>query len=134
MLYHKIDTLRPEVSLVYKAHLQGLCGLFLYAGLGLVPKANFNIKICRMVAQFLAHKPVNSALLNDSFIVSDANTGNTKQLSGPREVTGTFEKRAPGHGNIPCLLRAPRPAATGVIWRENVIAVAILLQVLARIS
>ena len=47
-----------------------------------------------MIAQFLAHKPVNSAsLTRDSFIASfskllvkalilDANTGNSKQLSG----------------------------------------------------
>ena len=34
------------------------------------PKANFKIKICWIVAQFLAHKPVNIALLTDKFILS----------------------------------------------------------------
>ena len=34
------------------------------------PKANFEIKTCLIVAQFLAHKPVNSASLTDTFIVS----------------------------------------------------------------
>ena len=33
------------------------------------PKANFKIKTCWMVAQFLADNPVNSAPLIDSFIV-----------------------------------------------------------------
>ena len=29
-------------------------------------------------------------------LILDANTGNTKQLSGRETVIGTFEKRAPG--------------------------------------
>ena len=33
------------------------------------PKANFKIKTCWIVAQFLAHKPVNFASLIDSFTV-----------------------------------------------------------------
>ena len=33
-------------------------------------KANFKIRICWIVAQFLAHKPVNFASLTDSFIIS----------------------------------------------------------------
>ena len=33
-------------------------------------KANIEIKACGIVLQFLAHKPVNFALLVDSFIVS----------------------------------------------------------------
>ena len=61
-----------------------------------------------MIAQFLAHKPVNSAsLTRDSFIASfskllvkalilHANTGNSKQLPGPKYYRN-FEKRAPGH-------------------------------------
>ena len=120
LLHPKIDTLRPEVSLVYKAHLHGLFGLFFYAGLGLVSKANVDIKTCRMVAQFLAHKPVNSALLTDSFILSFSKllklwswmqTRQTQiQLSGPRKVTGTSEKRAPGHGNFPAFYEHHPPA------------------------
>ena len=61
------------------------------------PKSKFKIKI---VAQFLAHKPVNFALLTDNYIVSfskiiealilNVNRATTKQLSG------TFEKRPPG--------------------------------------
>ena len=34
------------------------------------PKANFKIRICWIVAQFLAHKPVNFPSLTDSFIIS----------------------------------------------------------------
>ena len=34
------------------------------------PKANFKIKTCWMVAQFLAHKPVNLASLTVSYIAS----------------------------------------------------------------
>ena len=34
------------------------------------PKANFEIKTCWIVARFPAHKPVNLALLTDSFIAS----------------------------------------------------------------
>jgi len=59
-----------------------------------------------MVAQFLAHKPVNSAsITRDSFIVSfskllvkalilDANTGNSKQLSGS-EILPELRKTGP---------------------------------------
>ena len=36
----------------------------------LFPKANFKIKTCWIVVQFLAHKPVSFASLTDSFIVS----------------------------------------------------------------
>ena len=36
LLNPKIDTL-PEVSLVYRVHLQDLCGLFFYVGLPLRP-------------------------------------------------------------------------------------------------
>ena len=72
------------------------------------PKANFEIKTCWIVAQFLAHKPVNSASLTDTFIVSFsrllklmvsliANTANIKELFGSEKVIGSFEKRAPGH-------------------------------------
>ena len=55
-------------------------------------KANFQIKTCWIVAQFLAHKPVNFAWLTDSFIGSfanywslNANTANINQLSGPEK-------------------------------------------------
>ena len=34
------------------------------------PEANFEIKTCWIVAQFLAHKPANFASLTDSFILS----------------------------------------------------------------
>ena len=58
-------------------------------------KANFQIKTCWIVAQFLAHKPVNFASLTDSFIVSfanywsfNANTANINQLSGPEKFPG----------------------------------------------
>ena len=37
------------------------------------PKANFKIKTCWIIAQFLAHKPVNFASLIDSFIVLFSN-------------------------------------------------------------
>ena len=39
-------------------------------------KANFKIRICWIVAQFLAHKPVNLASLTDSFIISFQNYWN----------------------------------------------------------
>lgn len=50
-----------------------------------------------LISNFLAHKPVNFALLTDSFILSlsnywnfdlenYANTGNIKQLSGPEKL------------------------------------------------
>ena len=58
-------------------------------------KANFQIKTCWIEVQFLAHKPVNFAWLNDSFIVSfanywslNANTANINQLSGPEKFPG----------------------------------------------
>ena len=58
-----------------------------------VPKANFKIQTCLIVAQFLAHKLVNFASLTDSFdvlvskffeietLILNVNTANTKRLS-----------------------------------------------------
>ena len=64
-------------------------------------KANFQIKTCWIEVQFLAHKPVNFAWLNDSFIVSfahywslNANTANINQLSGH------IENRGPSSSNV----------------------------------
>ena len=68
-------------------------------------KANFKIKTCWIVAQFLAHKPVNFASLIDSFIVlfskwlklwSWMQTQQYKTAFRARKVTGTFEKQARG--------------------------------------
>ena len=53
------------------------------------PKANFRIKICWIVAQFLAQKP-DSLLqsLTDSFTVPCSKLkANTKQLSGPEKLS-----------------------------------------------
>ena len=59
------------------------------------PRAYFKTKTCWIVAQFLAHKPVNFASLTDSFIVSFANywnlnaiTANINQLSGLEKFPG----------------------------------------------
>ena len=67
----------------------------------LSPSAYFKIKTCSIVAQFLAHKPVNFASLTDSFIVSfsnywnlNANAANINQLSGPEKFPGISRKRA----------------------------------------
>ena len=62
-------------------------------------KANFEIETCWIVAQFLAHKPVNFALLTDSFIVSfsklvklwswmQTRPATIKQLFGPEKFSG----------------------------------------------
>ena len=46
-------------------------GLFLERSVNFsIPNSNFKIKTCWIVAQFIAHKPVNFASLTDSFIVS----------------------------------------------------------------
>lgn len=63
-------------------------------------KANFKIKTFWIAAQFLAHKPVNFAFLTDSFSVSflkllKCKHGKHKKAFRDRNVTGTFEKRAP---------------------------------------
>ena len=67
------------------------------------PKANFEVKTCKLliVAQFLAHKPVNFASLTDAFIlpifkitetlILNANTENIKQLFGPEKLSGLRE-------------------------------------------
>ena len=55
-----------------------------------------------IVAQFLAHKPVNFASLNDSFIISLSNFdleckyGIHKLAFRARKAPGTLEKQAPG--------------------------------------
>ena len=61
---------------------------------------------CSIVAEFLAHKPVNFDLLTDNFIASFSKLlkrwscmqhGKHKNsFSGPKFI-GTIEKRAPGH-------------------------------------
>ena len=67
------------------------------------PKANVKIKTCWIVAQFLAPKPVQVALLTDSFIVLFQNYwnfnlnckhGKHKTAFGTWKVTGTFKKQA----------------------------------------
>ena len=67
------------------------------------PKAHFEVKTCKLliVAQFLAHKPVNFASLTDVFIlpifkitetlILNANTENIKQLFGPEKLSGLRE-------------------------------------------
>ena len=62
------------------------------------PKANFEMKTCWIVAQFLDHKPVNCASLTDTFIESfskllilNANTVNIKSLSGPKSYRNIWE-------------------------------------------
>ena len=73
------------------------------------PKGNFEIKTCYIAAQFLAHKPVNSASLTNSFIVLhifkimetsilNANTTNAKQLSGPESYRDFRETGPWGRG------------------------------------
>ena len=85
-------------------------GLFLKRpGNFLGQKANFEIKVCWIVLQFLAYKPVNFALLGDSFIVSlffkifetlilNGNMANihVKQLFGPETSLRPFKKQVPG--------------------------------------
>ena len=71
------------------------------------PKGNFAIKTCYIAAQFLAHTPVNSASFTNSCIVVhifkimetsilNANTTNTKQLSGPQKLPGLSGNRPLG--------------------------------------
>ena len=71
------------------------------------PKGNFAIKTCYIAAQFLAHKPVNFASFTNSCIVVhilkitetliwNANTTNTKQLSGPEKLPGLSGNRPLG--------------------------------------
>ena len=68
------------------------------------PKANFEIQTCWMVAQLMAHKPVNFASLTDSFIVlfskllklwSWMQTQQTQNSFPAKKVTETFEKQSP---------------------------------------
>ena len=76
------------------------------------PKANFKIKTCWIIAQFLAHKPVNLVSLIDSFIVLFSNRlklwswihkkTNTKQLSGPEKLLG-FSRNRPQNKKNPKL-------------------------------
>ena len=67
------------------------------------PKANFEIQTCWIVAQLMAHKPVNFASLTDSFILLFQNywnfdiecKHNEHNDSFPaRKVTETFEKQS----------------------------------------
>ena len=69
------------------------------------PKANFKIKTCWIVVQFLAHKPVSFSSLTDSFIVSFSKLLKFSSWLKKRQhkiafpalkVTRTFEKQAPG--------------------------------------
>ena len=69
------------------------------------PKANFEIKTCWIVAQFLSHKPANFASLTDSFIIAFSKllklwswmqTCKHKTGFRVRKVVGSFEKRVPG--------------------------------------
>ena len=64
------------------------------------PRANFNVKSCWIAAQFLARKPVNFLCLLIVSIYhvqlwSWTQTWRHKTAFRAREVTGTFEKRAP---------------------------------------
>ena len=94
---------RPFNPYIFSGHLWNLDSLLKGEGpvspkvrkLFLSRKANFQIKTCWIVAQFLAHKPVNFAWLTDSFIVSFANywrlsvnTANINQLSRPEKLPG----------------------------------------------
>ena len=72
------------------------------------PKPNFGIKTCWIVAQFLAHKPVNSASLSDrqfrciifkiieTFFLNQVQTRQTLN-SFPDPKSFRDEKRAPDH-------------------------------------
>ena len=84
-------------------------GLFLKRpGNFLGQKANFEIKVCWTVFQFLAYKPVNFALLVDSFIciifkifetlILNANMANihVKQLFGPETLSRLSRNRPLG--------------------------------------
>ena len=72
-------------------------------------KATLEIETSWTVEQFLTHKPVNSALLTNSFIailsfakLLPVATANHKIAFRTRKVTtGTFEKRAPGGNLVP---------------------------------
>ena len=60
------------------------------------PKANFKIKKCWIVAQFLAHTPVNWKFHCIFFkqiktLILHANTTNTKQISEPEKLPGFRE-------------------------------------------
>ena len=66
------------------------------------PKANFKIKTCGILAQFLAHKPDQITSITDvslfyfqtfETLILNANTTNTKQLSGPEKIPGLSRNR-----------------------------------------
>ena len=68
--YENENGSRMTVLTVDKALETDLWGPFLESpGDLLGPKANFVIKACWILAQFLAHKPVNFALLTDTLMV-----------------------------------------------------------------
>ena len=62
------------------------------------PKANFEIKTCWIVTQFLAHKPANFASLSDSFILSFSKLLRLWSLMQTRQVKSSFLGLKSYHG------------------------------------
>ena len=59
-----------------------------------IPKANFKLKTCWKVAQFLAHKPLNFVSLTDTLLLN-TNTTNKNSFPMARKVTETFRETGP---------------------------------------
>ena len=83
------------------------------------PKANFRVKTCWILAQFLAHKAVQIVSITDSSIVLFSKLLKLdleckhKTVFRVRKVTGTFEKQAPGlvsSGSLPKQRLVIKPA------------------------
>ena len=111
------DPISHQKWVIFHTRFQ-TCGPFLKRpGNFSCPKANFKIKTCWKVAQFVAHKPVNFPSLTDSFIVllskslklwSWMQTQQTQNsFPGPKSYRD-FRETCPGarFSNVPVTFRA----------------------------